>query len=101
MMSMSGATVLGESGDEHIRLELPDDPDHITQYLLFIPGTERLCRRLGEAEIKGPGKELLGPIDPACCQHLLRTYQPQLHALLVTDKILTAIAPGHGQIARP
>src|ERR1700733_14224324 len=101
MMSMSGAAVRREPGDEDIRLKSADDPYHITQYLVFVPDLQGLLRRFGKAEIEGTGKELFGAVDPARGQHFLGTYQPKLDAFFIADQVLAAIAPGHGQITGP
>ena len=86
-MTMTGATVLRETGDKNIRLKFPDHPDYIAQHLFLIPGPKGLLRRLGKAKIKSPGKELFGAIDPAGSQHLLGTDQSQLYPLLIPDEV--------------
>ena len=48
----------GEAGDDHVRLETADVPDHVGQREVVIPDGQRFLRTFGEAEVEGAGEEL-------------------------------------------
>ncbi len=64
------------------------------------PECERLLSRLGIAEIERTGEELLGAVDSAGGQQLLRPDQPQAHTELGTDQVLAALTPCQREIGR-
>ena len=96
------AAVLGrEAGEDDVRPEQADHPDDVAQDLLLAPEFEGLLGGLGIAEIDGPGEELLGPVDPAGGQELLRPEEADLGPFFRADQILAAFAPGHREIGGP
>ncbi len=65
------------------------------------PLIEGLVGGLREAEIDGPGEELLGAIDLAGREKFLGPDQTQQLTLLGADQVLSAVAAGQGQIGGP
>ncbi len=59
---------------------------------------ERLVGSLGVAEIDRPGEELLGAVDPAGGEELLRADHAEEIALFVADEVLPAVASGEREI---
>src|ERR1700722_13496156 len=100
VMPMPGPGVRREPGEDDVRLEFTDDPHGVTQHLLFVPGLQRLIRRLAKPKIKGTREELFGAIHPPRRQHLLRPDEAQFYSLFITNEILTAIPARHGKIPR-
>ena len=91
----------GEPGDDHVGTELPDHPDQIAEDALLPPDLEGFRGRLGIAEIDGPGEVLLGPVDPAGGQELLRSKETELRPLFRADQVLAALAARDREIGRP
>jgi len=89
-----------EAGDDHVRLESADHPDHVAQHGLAAPDGQALLGRLGVAEIPRPREELLGPVNAAGCQQLLGADSGQERSLLGADEVLAAAAAGQRQVRR-
>ena len=87
-----------KTGDDHVGAKLPDDGDHVSQHRVLPPDAQSLVGTLREAEVARPGEELLGAVDPARRQQLLRPDEPQRRPLLGPDQVLPAVAASDRQV---
>jgi hypothetical protein len=101
VVAVSAGLLSREAAHDNVRLEFPDHPDDIAEGLFPAPEFEGLLGGLGIPEIDGPGEELLGAVDPAGGQELLRPDEADLRALLRADQVLAALAAGDRKIGRP
>ena len=68
MMSVTGPAIGREAANDHIRLEVADHPNHISQDLVPIPDGKGLLLVFGEAEVVGTGEELFCSVNAAGSQ---------------------------------
>jgi hypothetical protein len=81
-----------KAGDDHVGAEAADHRHHVGQHRRLPPDPQRLLGALREAEVAGPGEELLAPVDAPRRQELLRPDQAQGRPLLCADQVLSAVA---------
>jgi hypothetical protein len=81
-MAVTPPAIGGKAGDDHIRTEVPDHPDHIGESGLMAPDLQGLLWRLGVTEVDRAGEVLLGAVETAGGQQLLRADDTEEFPLL-------------------
>ncbi len=99
-MAVGAAALGGEAGDNHIRLELTNDADHVGEDFLAVPLRQRLLVVLGKAEIAGAGEELLRAVHAPGGEEFLCANDAQRITDLRADKILAALATRERKVGR-
>lgn len=100
VVAVGGAEGGGEPGDDDVGTEPAHGPDHVGQGRVVAPDGKRLLWSLGEAEVGAAGEVLLGAVQVPRGQELLGADEGQAVAQFGPDEVLTAPAPGHGEVGR-
>jgi hypothetical protein len=90
-----------EPGQDHVGPEAADGQHDVGEDGVVPPDGKGLVRILGVPEVAGPREELLGAVDRAGRQELLRPEEAEPRAELRADEILAAVAAGHREVAGP
>ncbi len=90
----------GEARDDHVGPEAADGEHDVGQHLVVAPDAQRLVGALRVAEVARAREELLGAVDAARREQLLRADEPEQLVLLGPDEVLPAVAARHREVAR-
>ena len=86
--------------DDDVGPEAADDPDHVGEHRVLAPDAQRLLGALRVAEVARAGEELLGAVDAARGQQLLRADEAERRPLLGADQVLAAVAAREREVGR-
>lgn len=100
MVAMPAGVFGCKTGDDHIRAEVSNHPDHIPESFFFPPKIKGFLRGLRIAEVDGSREKLFGSIDPSGRHELLGSKNAELSSLFRSDQILAALAAGERKAAR-
>ena len=101
MMPMTCPFISRKTGNNYIGLKFSDHPNHITQYLFFVPEKKGFISFFTIAKIISTAKKLFSSIYSSGRQQFLCSYQSQFHTLLIANQVLSSIATGKAQITCP
>ncbi len=95
------ALALEGQGEDHVGAEGADDPHDVPERLLATPLRQRLLHAEREPELVGPPEVLLGPVVAVDRHQLPGPQDTEGLEQLGPDRVLAALAAGHGEERRP